>query len=210
MTLGLFDLDNTLIDRRVMFARWASGMLERQQIDDSGALDWLVDVDGNGYGDKNQWMPLAAERFGVAETAIAADREGHWVASLEVDASVGAALTRLSDAGWVLGMITNGPPSQWDKIDASGLAEHFDAVVVSGLVGTHKPEPEIFRLAAELCGHPLDGWMVGDHPHFDIEGGRLVGLSGAWMRGPDPWPADLAPPTLSIATIAEFVDQVLV
>ena len=29
MTLGLFDLDNTLIDRRAMFARWASGMLER-------------------------------------------------------------------------------------------------------------------------------------------------------------------------------------
>ena len=71
MTLGLFDLDNTLIDRRAMFARWASGMLERQQIDAPGALEWLIDVDGNGYGDKNRWMPLAAERFDVAEAAIA-------------------------------------------------------------------------------------------------------------------------------------------
>lgn len=111
MTLGLFDLDNTLIDRRAMFARWASGMLERQQIDAPGALEWLIDVDGNGYGDKNRWMPLAAERFDVAEAAIAADREAHWVASIEVNASVGVALTRLADAGWVLGLVTNGPPA---------------------------------------------------------------------------------------------------
>ena len=209
MTLCLFDLDNTLIDRQAMFARWASGMLERLGVDAPGALDWLVEVDGNGYGDKNRWMPLAAARFDVAEAAIAADREDHWVASLEVDASVGAALTRLSDAGWVLGMVTNGPPSQWDKIDASGLAGHFDAVVVSGLVGAHKPQPEIFELAAELCGHPLEGWMVGDHPHFDVEGGRLVGLSGAWMRGSRAWPAELAPPALTVETIEEFVDAVL-
>ncbi|MGL4297916.1 MAG: hypothetical protein ACRCW4_02450, partial [Candidatus Neomicrothrix subdominans] len=106
MTLGLFDLDNTLIDRRAMFARWASGMLERQQIDAPGALEWLIDVDGNGYGDKNRWMPLAAERFDVAEAAIAADREAHWVASIEVNASLGVALTRLADAGWVLGLVT--------------------------------------------------------------------------------------------------------
>ena len=209
MTLGLFDLDNTLIDRRAMFACWASGMLQRLQVDAPGALDWLVDVDGNGYGDKDRWMPLAAERFGVSEAAIAADRHAHWVASIETNPSVGVALTRLSDAGWALGLVTNGPPGQWDKINAARLAGHFDAVVVSGLVGTHKPEPGIFELAAEMCGHPLEGWMVGDHPHFDIEGGRLVGLSGAWMRGPDPWPTDVAPPEMTVDTIEEFVDAVL-
>lgn len=209
MTLCLFDLDNTLIDRRAMFARWASGMLGRLQVDDPDGLDWLIDVDGNGYGDKHRWMPLAAQRFDLPVAVIAADREAHWVGSLEVETSVGAALERLAGAGWVLGLVTNGPPSQWDKINAAGLADHFDAVVVSELVGTRKPEPQIFELAAELCDHPLEGWMVGDHPHFDIEGGRLAGLSGAWVRGTDPWPAELTPPALTVDTIEEFVDAVL-
>ena len=64
-------------------------------------------------------------------------------------------------------------------------------------------------LAAEMCGRPLEGWMVGDHPHFDVAGGRAVGLSGAWMRGPDPWPTGLEPPDLTVESIAEFVDAVL-
>ena len=57
MTLGLFDLDNTLIDRRATFARWASGMLERLGIGEADGLAWLIEVDGNGYGDKARWMP---------------------------------------------------------------------------------------------------------------------------------------------------------
>ena len=51
--------------------------------------------------------------------------------------------------------------------------------------------------------------MFCDHPHFYIEGGRRVGLNGAWMRGPDPWPDELAPPTMTVETIEEFVDAVL-
>jgi hypothetical protein len=67
VTLGLFDLDNTLIDRRAMFARWASGMLERLGIGEADGLAWLIEVDGNGYGDKARWMPQAAKRFDVPE-----------------------------------------------------------------------------------------------------------------------------------------------
>ena len=42
MTLCLFDLDNTLIDRQAMFARWAAGMLGRLRVVDTGGS---VDVD---------------------------------------------------------------------------------------------------------------------------------------------------------------------
>lgn len=207
--LGLFDLDNTLIDRRAMFARWAGGMLQRLGVEDPDGLGWLIEVDGNGYGDKARWMPLAAERFGVTEAAIEADRSAHWIASIEVNPAVGPALQRLIDAGWSLGMVTNGPPTQWDKIDATGLAGYFDAVVVSGLVGVAKPEAGIFELAAELCGHPLEGWMVGDHPHYDIEGARAVGLSGAWLPGPQEWPDGLPAPALTVDSIEGFVRAVL-
>lgn len=214
--LALFDLDNTLIDRQAMFARWANGMLERLEIAPVDHLAWLTEVDGNGYGDKAQWMPLAADRFGVPESAIATDRERHWVASLELDPTVGPALDRLIEAGWTLGMVSNGPPTQWDKIEAVELAGYFEAVVVSEVVGIAKPDPGIFELAAELCGHPLDGWMVGDHPHFDVAGGQAVGLSGAWVRGSGQnqrgsaaWPDDLAPPDLTIDSIEGFVNAAI-
>jgi putative hydrolase of the HAD superfamily len=209
MSLALFDLDNTLIDRRAMFRRWAAGMLERCGVAQSGALEWLIEVDGNGYGDKERWMPVAAERFGIPERDIAADRAEHWVAAIEVAPTVAQALERLAGEGWALGMVTNGPASQWDKINAAELGGHFDAVVVSELVGTRKPEAAIFRLAAELCGHPLEGWMVGDHPRYDMQGARAVGLRTAWMQGPEPWPDELQPPDLVASTIGEFVDHVL-
>ncbi len=60
-------------------------------------------------------------------------------------------------------MVTNGPPSQLLKIDA---------ICVSSIVGSRKPERRIFEETAQICEVPLNGWMVGDSPHADIEGGR--------------------------------------
>jgi FMN phosphatase YigB (HAD superfamily) len=41
-----------------------------------------------------------------------------------------------------------------------------------------KPDARIFAIAAEGAGATLDGgWMVGDHPTYDIAGGINANLS---------------------------------
>jgi FMN phosphatase YigB (HAD superfamily) len=45
-------------------------------------------------------------------------------------------------------------------------------------VGVRKPDARIFKIAASQTGATLlGGWMVGDHPAYDIAGGIAAGLS---------------------------------
>lgn len=87
-----------------------------------------------------------------------------------------------------LGILTNGLDEvQRRKLASHGLADRFDAVVVSGAVGAHKPAPEVFEAAAEaLGGGPLV--HVGDNPEEDVEGALAAGhgsVYAAWERGMD-------------------------
>lgn len=72
--------------------------------------------------------------------------------------------------------------SNWDDrlrvlLDRLGLTPYFEAIVVSGEIGFHKPSPEIFRTALQELGLPGDQVLhIGDHPIEDIQGARAVGM----------------------------------
>lgn len=82
-----------------------------------------------------------------------------------------------------LGMVTNGIPDvQRIKINATGLADLFDVIVISGEISIGKPKPEIFQRALDMLGSTPDGSiMVGDNFVRDIEGGRAAGIRGVWI-----------------------------
>ena len=81
------------------------------------------------------------ERFGIER------RAPH-----EVFADVEAALDELAGE-YALALVTNGASClQREKLAASGLAERFDAVVVSGELGIGKPDPAIFAHALAALG----------------------------------------------------------
>jgi FMN phosphatase YigB (HAD superfamily) len=63
------------------------------------------------------------------------------------------------------------------------LADHFDAVVVSGEVGTGKPDPVVFAHAVEALGvEPGDAVMVGDNLLKDVDGAIAAGLGAIWVN----------------------------
>ncbi len=63
-----------------------------------------------------------------------------------------------------------------------GLAEFFDAVIVSGAVGVEKPDPRIFSLALQQTGlRPAEVVYVGDTA-ADVEGSRAAGLRPIRIR----------------------------
>jgi putative hydrolase of the HAD superfamily len=84
-------------------------------------------------------------------------------------------------------LLTNGAPDlQREKIAASGLGRHFDAIAVSGEHGIGKPRPEIFhRLLKELDVEPEAAVMVGNSLERDIAGALNAGLAAAiWLQVP--------------------------
>jgi epoxide hydrolase-like predicted phosphatase len=62
--------------------------------------------------------------------------------------------------------------------DRTGWAELFDAVVISGEVGLRKPEPEIYRLAAERLGLAPQECVFVDDLAPNIRGAVQVGMVG--------------------------------
>jgi putative hydrolase of the HAD superfamily len=74
--------------------------------------------------------------------------------------------------------------SNWDSrlpalLRELGLRHHFGPLVVSALECLEKPDPRIFRLAAERGGvRPGETLHVGDRQREDVEGARSAGLAG--------------------------------
>ncbi len=83
-----------------------------------------------------------------------------------------------------LALITNGAPDlQREKLEAVGIADLFEATVLSGEVGVGKPDPRIFGAAlAELSLRHTGLVMVGDDLQRDIAGARGVGIRGVWIN----------------------------
>jgi epoxide hydrolase-like predicted phosphatase len=93
-----------------------------------------------------------------------------------------AAIGKASEAGLKTGLISN---SWGTGIYERAPMEIFDAVVISGDVGLHKPQPEIYRLACErLEIEPADVVFVDDLRE-NCEGAEAVGMTAVLHRGAD-------------------------
>lgn len=60
----------------------------------------------------------------------------------------------------------------------------FDAVVISGEVGMRKPEPRIFRHAAELLGVPPEQCVFVDDLEANVKAAATVGMTGVHHTDP--------------------------
>jgi HAD superfamily hydrolase (TIGR01509 family) len=100
-----------------------------------------------------------------------------------------------------LALVTNGLAEvQRGRLDRSGLAPLFRAVVISGEVGIAKPDPRFFQLAIRALGLGADEVLVvGDVPVTDIRGARAAGMASCWVAAPGAsWPAGEPGPDYTI------------
>ena len=93
------------------------------------------------------------------------------------------AVRRVHDSGIPTGLISN----SWGGVtyDLDLIGQLFDEVVISGQVGLHKPEPEIFRMGAERIGVPPEQCVFVDDLKENCEGAEAVGMTAILHRGAD-------------------------
>ena len=92
------------------------------------------------------------------------------------------AVRRSRKAGIRTGLISN----SWGNglaYEPALLEELFDAVVISGEVGLHKPQPEIFRLGAERIGVAPEDCVFVDDLRENCAGAEAVGMKAILHRG---------------------------
>ena len=123
-----------------------------------------------------------AERFGpllgVDETEGLVDR---LFAGMEPDEAMLGAVRAARAAGVRTGLVSN----SWGRgrYDRDRFPELFDGVVISGEVGLHKPEPEIFRLGADRIGVPAEDCVFVDDLKENCAGAEAVGMTAVLHRG---------------------------
>ena len=94
-----------------------------------------------------------------------------------------AAVRAAKASGVPTGLISN----SWGRTtyDEDLIEELFDATVISGDVGLHKPEPEIFHMGAERLGVPPEECVFVDDLRENCEGAEAVGMTAILHRGAD-------------------------
>lgn len=123
----------------------------------------------------------------------------------ETFAGAGEALERLAES-FALALVTNGAAClQREKLAASGLGHHFDAVVVSADLGTAKPDASVFHHALQQLGaENASATMVGDSLAKDIDGALAAGLEAIWINRDGSPPPPGRPGLPQIATLGEL------
>lgn len=216
MPLLFCDLDNTLSDRAASFNRWATSYLtERFGAASDEMLAAMIQADGDGLTDKRHAASEFARVLGlnqIEEAEIIKVMRAGTLEHLAPTPGVNEALDRATAAGWRPFVVTNGNVAQQErKVALLGLADHITGMVISEGVGVAKPDPQIFRIAAEQAGGVLDdAWMIGDSLASDIAGGYAAGLNTIWLHRGRELPVAGPQPTIVADSVIEAIDRIII
>ena len=100
------------------------------------------------------------------------------LADLRPEPLMAEAVARARTAGIRVGVITNSwGTAPYDPYAAYQLNQRFDAVVISSQVGLRKPEPAIYRLAADELAVPLGGIVFVDDIATNLQPAKELGMA---------------------------------
>jgi putative hydrolase of the HAD superfamily len=143
---------------------------------DERALALLRELEVGGI-DEDSFAERFAPLLGIERHEGLVDR---LFAGMEPDEPMIEAVRRARAAGLRTGLVSN----SWGRgrYDRDSFPELFDAVVISGEVGLHKPQPQIFALAAERVGLDPSECVFVDDLRENCEGAEAVGMTAVLHR----------------------------
>lgn len=220
-TTLLFDLDHTLFDSDTSHDAAFEAAMQDVALDDPWSVFPTFDAINQALWrrvERHELRPddVKVQRFQALLDECGLDGDAQRMGALFAEALTGhgdlypGARNLLDDLAphARLCLVTNGIGSvQRGRLRRLGLTDVFDAVVISGEVGTSKPGTQIFDIALEA----LDGpdrrrcVMIGDNLGSDVRGGQAAGIDTIWFN-PGRHPLDgCRPPTHEIRALDEIV-----
>jgi putative hydrolase of the HAD superfamily len=100
---------------------------------------------------------------------------------VQPDQAMVEAVKRAKAAGIRTGLLSNSMGT--GRYDREAFPELFDGVVISGEVGLHKPQPEIFELGCERVGLPPAECVFVDDLKENCDGAEAIGMTAILHRG---------------------------
>ena len=163
----------------------AEGSVRRLFRDDPEALADLRRLE-KGEVSEDEFAASFGPRLGVTDSDGLIER---LFAALGPEESMIEAVRELRGSGVRTGLVSN----SWGTgiYEPQMLSELFDAVVISGEVGLHKPQPEIYELGAERLGVAPEGCVFVDDLRENVAGAEAVGMTAILHRDPDATVAEL-------------------
>ena len=186
----LFDLDNTLIDRKIAFARiferWYQTLPATNRPPDMAEFVSRMARRGHGYEPIPDIYQDMLDEWPGCFPSLTAATQAHFgmvPKAVRLHRKTEVMIKRFRSQGLPVGVVTNGgSETQWGKLRNTGIATLATACVVSEDLGARKPDPTIFGRALELIGAEAESTLfVGDNVEEDIAGAARVNMRTAWM-----------------------------
>lgn len=189
----IFDLDDTLIERKRMLEAFSHPFLHRFFPDAAGAnyahlYQIFIQLDDGGWTTRPELFHRMYTALGKTsappDEAMLTYWNAHFADHVQLIPKAEETLCALKADGHLLGLITNGNPVlQNNKIDQTGFRSLFDHITVSGTFGCDKPDPRIFRASLNALGVTADDAIyIGDNLVNDIYGAHGVGMKTVWAN----------------------------
>jgi putative hydrolase of the HAD superfamily len=215
----LFDLDQTLLDRKSSLNAYLGDQWERfgHRLGKAPLDLWrdrFFQLDTQGMVHKSKVYPQLLSEFGGDVALSATLVEDYVIRSSEYSRGfpgMASTLEALRAKGLRLAIVTNGETGfQSRNIAALGLSGLVDEVLISQSEGLRKPDVHLFLRAVERLGtHVSKCMFVGDNPVADVLSAHAAGMQTAWFGSGQPWPADIPPnPGAAIETLPQVLELV--
>ncbi len=188
----IFDLDGTLLDRNSSLRRFVKQQHDTYlhghgAVSGDDYIKHFLHYDDNGYVSKEKVYARLKDRYQwdhrVSEELYADYQNTFHDHCVPID-GLHTLMNDLKNSTLKTGLITNGLTTfQNRSIEALGIRDYFDCVLISEEEGIKKPAEQIFeRCLKRLDVKAAEAIYVGDHPDNDIRGAARVGLKTIWVE----------------------------
>lgn len=189
---AIFDLDGTLLNRDESVEMFINTQYDRLNklvghIPREKYVRRFTELDNHGYVWKDKVYQQLVDEFEITDITweeLLQDYICEFKNNCVPFPNLIDMLEELKRRNFRLGIITNGQGQfQIDNIEALGIEQYFDIILISEWEGIKKPDPQIFKRALEqLNVSPNQSIFVGDHPVNDVKAAQNVGMIGIWKK----------------------------
>lgn len=135
-----------------------------------------------GHGDREAWLAEAHDLLEARAGRPLPRLHEAWRATQVPITTTIALVEELRDR-YRVGVLSNADGSLRSRLrDGLGIHELFHAIVCSAEVGIAKPDPAVYRLAAQRLDVPPEACVFVDDSEVNVQAAETVGMRGVFFR----------------------------